>query len=92
MFQGLPPLETPLPGQAQGPEQPQTVPAEQSDPVQTPKPEPMDQSEAGGEATKASGKTEGDKVEAKMEVLMKLFIVKSNCFLHFKSKIEQFLN
>ena len=68
MFQGLPPLETPLPGQVQGPEQPQTVPAEQPDPVQTPKPEPMDQSEAGGETAEASGKTEGDQVEAKMEV------------------------
>ena len=62
MFQGLPPLECPLPGQAAAPEQPQPVTSEQS---LTPKPEPMEQSEAGD--TGASGEG-GEGAEAKMEV------------------------
>ena len=69
MFQGLPPLEGPLPGQDQHPPTEQLGQAQAGAALQTPKPEPMEQSEAAetGEAAGASGQP-GEQAETKMEV------------------------
>ena len=69
MFQGLPPLEGPLPSQDQPLPTEQLGEAQAGAVLQTPKPEPMEHSEAAetGEAVGASGQP-GEQAETKMEV------------------------